>query len=106
MEHLLTVLRHFKFGVVVILLYLLLFQLYAFGYNGTSNLGIGNTVNQYNPTKVHFPASVFIRKVRVFILLTKLLDDKVFDNYKLVSYLIYFRLCAVLLIHWPLVRAI
>ena len=36
------------------------FQVYAWGYNGNGQLGIGNTVNQYNPTKVVIPSAFII----------------------------------------------
>ncbi|XP_021955121.1 RCC1 and BTB domain-containing protein 1 isoform X1 [Folsomia candida] len=37
-------------------------EVYAWGFNGNGNLGLGNTVNQYNPTKVILP-NIFITKV-------------------------------------------
>jgi RCC1 and BTB domain-containing protein len=37
-------------------------EVYGWGYNGNGQLGLGNTVNQYNPTKVALP-NVFITKV-------------------------------------------
>ena len=38
-------------------------EVYGFGYNGNGQLGIGNTVNQYNPAKVILPSTFIVKLV-------------------------------------------
>lgn len=50
-------------------------EVYAWGYNGNGQLGIGNTVNQYNPTKIML-FGVFITKVACGTAHTLALSDE------------------------------
>ncbi|ODN05802.1 RCC1 and BTB domain-containing protein 1 [Orchesella cincta] len=50
-------------------------EVYGWGYNGNGQLGIGNTVNQYNPTKIML-FGVFITKVSCGTAHTLALSDE------------------------------
>lgn len=38
-------------------------EVYGWGYNGNCQLGIGNSVNQPSPCRVHFPTSVIVNQI-------------------------------------------
>ena len=56
-------------------------EVYAWGYNGNGQLGLGNNINQLNACKITNLQGIVITKVSIISLLPSLSPTEVFEEF-------------------------